>query len=435
MMACCAGVPLTGVRIEFLRNAHSMPNHKSLNNYFGGPSKRPHPIGIHGYTSVLVSNFRDDICANTLFGFQPSVWSQRTCISRPPQAAGATVNHMHRHEMFPAGNLLTYRGSKELFPKRFKECDGMKRKAYPKMFQMPRLVKVWISAVYWLIFLSGRNALERLGLLRRSRCVVLLYHGVQREERDQFESQMRLMLRLARPINLESVESLAHKPAIRSGAASPPTGLFVAVTFDDGFASVAENAVAVLALLDIPATVFMPVASMGKTPGWFAGPDADKKIMSEEQVRALPGGLVSIGSHSVTHPHMPAVDGDMVIWEMTHSREALEAITGRPVRFFSYPFGEWSSREEKAAREAGYDMTFTIEPVPWLPGQPSTMGRVCVEPGDGPVEFRLKLLGAYCWMPWASSIKRKVRHSIRHLLGRKDSVPHCGGGVETHARD
>ena len=144
--------------------------------------------------------------------------------------------------------------------------------------------------------------------------------------------------------------------------------------------------------------------------------------MTEEQLKALPADLISIASHSITHPHLPEVDSDTLIWEMTHSRERLEAMTGKPVRLFSYPFGEWSSREERAAREAGYEKTFTIEPVPSLLDAGSPVGRVCVEPGDGPIEFRLKLLGAYRWMPWASLLKRVLKKNAAALFGRQEQA-------------
>ena len=321
--------------------------------------------------------------------------------------------------MFLAHRLLRST-SLRVVTRQLRQCELLAHGVNLRMNEPLRKAKVWISAAYWLMFMSWRDALVCRGLLQRSRCVVLLYHGVQKDQRRQFESQMRVLLRMARPVNLQFVGKSAKQPSASVGAVHPSSALEVAVTFDDGFVSVAENAVEVLRRLNIPAVIFMPVASMGKTPGWWAGSDADEKIMSEEQVRALPADLISVASHSVTHPHLPEVNGNTLKWEMVHSRERLEAITGRPVLFFSYPYGEWSSREERAAREAGYEETFTIEPIPSLLGSHAPVGRVCVEPGDGPIEFRLKLLGAYQWMPWASSIKRALKTLAAFPFGRKE---------------
>lgn len=290
------------------------------------------------------------------------------------------------------------------------------------MRERARGIKVVVSAVYWLLFLSWRGVARRVGLFRNARCVTLLYHGVRTEDRERFEAQMRVLRRLVQPINLEHCGEAASGGREGLEGGRPTGGLFVAVTFDDGFASVAENALDALVRLNIPATIFVPVAYVGQKPGWDAGADEDELIMDEGQLRALPEGLVSIASHSVTHPHLPELDEETLRWEMTHSREVLEQIIGRRVRFFSYPYGERSFRVDAAAFAAGYEMTFALDPRPCRLGRNVVMGRVCVEPGDGPIEFRLKLLGAYRWMPWASRIKRALKSLARPLVGRKEMI-------------
>jgi len=43
------------------------------------------------------------------------------------------------------------------------------------------------------------------------------------------------------------------------------------------------------------------------------------------------------------------------------------------------------------------------------------VGRVRVDPTDSPIEFRLKLLGAYRWLPLAFSWKRRLL--VNPLMG------------------
>ena len=65
-------------------------------------------------------------------------------------------------------------------------------------------------------------------------------------------------------------------------------------------------------------------------------------------------------------------------------------------------------------KEAGYERVFTISPDIGLShAEEYVTGRVVVEPSDGPLEFRLKLHGAYQWLHMAyilrSAIKRRLR--------------------------
>jgi len=41
------------------------------------------------------------------------------------------------------------------------------------------------------------------------------------------------------------------------------------------------------------------------------------------------------------------------------------------------------------------------------------IGRVRVDPTDWMVEFHLKLVGAYDWVPWAAEIKRRMLRAFR----------------------
>ena len=79
------------------------------------------------------------------------------------------------------------------------------------------------------------------------------------------------------------------------------------------------------------------------------------------------------------------------------------------MELFSFPYGSWSPDLVARGREAGYRRLFTSLPVPVLGGEDSSVvGRVSVGPDDWPVEFRLKVLGAYRWVPTASKLKRRL---------------------------
>jgi hypothetical protein len=65
-------------------------------------------------------------------------------------------------------------------------------------------------------------------------------------------------------------------------------------------------------------------------------------------------------------------------------------------------------------REAGYQRVFSIEPtVTVTKSAEYVTGRVVADSTDWTLEFRLKVLGAYRWLPAAYRIKRKLRVMLK----------------------
>jgi len=61
------------------------------------------------------------------------------------------------------------------------------------------------------------------------------------------------------------------------------------------------------------------------------------------------------------------------------------------------------------ARESGYEKVFTVEPkCDESEMKDFVVGRVRVDPSDWRLEYRLKLLGAYRWLPLVSLVKQKI---------------------------
>ena len=95
---------------------------------------------------------------------------------------------------------------------------------------------------------------------------------------------------------------------------------------------------------------------------------------------------------------------------MRDSKATLEAIVGREVRGLSFPTEAYSSRELRLATEMGYQFCFDSTPQSVVSGmRGGIIGRVSVQPTDWKIEFRLKILGAYRWVRWASNAKKRLR--------------------------
>jgi peptidoglycan/xylan/chitin deacetylase (PgdA/CDA1 family) len=212
---------------------------------------------------------------------------------------------------------------------------------------------------------------------------------------------MELILRCAKPV-----------PANQKHPCGPG-GRYVAVTFDDGLESVLENALPELESRNIPSTMFIVVQSLGDFPCWMPdGPRSDptQKVMSIEQLRHLSSDLVTVGSHTLTHPNLCRLDQAQAYREISDSRVELQRILNIDVSLFSFPYGAFNSTLIQLCREAGYERVFTTLPLlAFGELKEFVSGRVTVEPTDWPIEFRLKIFGAYTWLARAIALKRRLR--------------------------
>ena len=81
--------------------------------------------------------------------------------------------------------------------------------------------------------------------------------------------------------------------------------------------------------------------------------------MSWLQIKELDAIGVEIGSHSLTHRHLPALDDINLKQELSVSKQVLEDKLGKAVTSFAYPYGEYNQRVIKAVIDSGYTCAFT----------------------------------------------------------------------------
>jgi peptidoglycan/xylan/chitin deacetylase (PgdA/CDA1 family) len=69
-------------------------------------------------------------------------------------------------------------------------------------------------------------------------------------------------------------------------------------------------------------------------------PRPTHRLLTPDELRSLAaGGLVEIGAHSVTHSMLTSLPLEAQRREMLESKRQLEAVIGRPVTSFAYPYG------------------------------------------------------------------------------------------------
>jgi peptidoglycan/xylan/chitin deacetylase (PgdA/CDA1 family) len=280
---------------------------------------------------------------------------------------------------------------------------------------MPTMPKRIIFLIGSLFVEAGdllrNNARKLLGLRPRGSCVVLTYHSVTSEERPLFARQMDTLLRYAKPVRAD-IEALP-----------PEGGRYAVLTFDDGMQNIVDNALPELEKRSIPATLFIITDVLGKIPDWECfGPrdTGEELVMSEEQLRKLPSDLVEIASHTMTHPVLPQIDREKLAQEVEGSRAKLAKMLGREIKLLSFPYGAFNDDVVDACRKAGYERVFSVLPYfAFSEPQEFLTGRMGVYPTDWPIEFRLKVLGAYRWLPFMFDLKRKVLSRLRGQPARE----------------
>jgi peptidoglycan/xylan/chitin deacetylase (PgdA/CDA1 family) len=269
-----------------------------------------------------------------------------------------------------------------------------------------RVWKVALALVFC-VLVSTRAALFRLVRQpMKPPFVVLMYHSVKRHEREQFARQMDHLMSVGTAVAADFEQAADGRR-------------YIAVTFDDGYLSVLENAWPILHDRRIPATVFAPTQYLGLKPGWIRDEghrDAQERVLTADELREIRrlGGV--IGSHGVSHRPLPRLAPAEALAELTESRTNLENLLGERISLFALPYGAASSDVLRLALDAGYRRVFLS-----VPRHADTamarahIGRVYVTPTDWSLEFHLKVRGYYQWLPSAIAAKGRFKSILRAL--------------------
>jgi peptidoglycan/xylan/chitin deacetylase (PgdA/CDA1 family) len=193
----------------------------------------------------------------------------------------------------------------------------------------------------------------RLGpLFRRTGGRILTYHSIGARDHemnvspDAFRAQMEW---LAAHFDVVPLDEALHRPDA------------VAITFDDGFADNLVHGASVLGDLGLPATCFIVAGRLGGVLDGEADPD-NGRLMTAQELNELDAHGLSVGAHTMSHPHLSALNPNRQRDEILGSKRLLEEILGHEVRAFAYPFGAFSDYSDETVslvREAGFSLAVT----------------------------------------------------------------------------
>lgn len=233
---------------------------------------------------------------------------------------------------------------------------------------------------------------------RSSGAVFLCYHSVAAEgpryltiTAELFERQLALLRRRGvRGGDLAALDQLA------AGRGRGPT---VYVTFDDGFRDNHETVMPLLREYGFGAFVFVlpPLLDAGAPFEWpemrdyLARFPATMRSVTWPMLEEMKESGFEVGSHTLSHRHLPKLDGERLREELWESRLAIKERLGS-CDTLAYPFGEWSEPVAAAAADCGYRFAFTL---PTVTGQraatPLSIPRVNIDYRDDERRFTLKL--------------------------------------------
>jgi peptidoglycan/xylan/chitin deacetylase (PgdA/CDA1 family) len=239
---------------------------------------------------------------------------------------------------------------------------------------------------------AEREVLSRVG--RRDgtqRARILCYHGVGTPawgvndlDPRRFREQIELSL------------SAGYRFVAADAAVTAREPKTLAITFDDGLASVVTGAAPILREYGIPFTVFV-------VADWADGrhPFAPGTFSGWAELDALTRSGASIGSHSMTHANFARITATQTEFELGESRRSIEARLGMKASMFAIPFGcarDWTPASAAAAVAAGYTSVFAQSE----DARPAdTIGRTFVTRCDDRDIFRAALGGAFDrWEEW-----------------------------------
>jgi peptidoglycan/xylan/chitin deacetylase (PgdA/CDA1 family) len=112
------------------------------------------------------------------------------------------------------------------------------------------------------------------------------------------------------------------------------------------------------------------------------------RYMSKEQLKQLADSGNAVEAHTWDHHMVTKYQGDDWDKQLVQPMKKVEDITGKPAKYFAYPFGLWNRAAFPELKKAGYKMAFSLstkrdstEPLYTIrrmivPGQWSTKGMI-----------------------------------------------------------
>ena len=164
---------------------------------------------------------------------------------------------------------------------------------------------------------------------------------------ETFEAQLRWLS--AHNYHTITLTDLCYHLAV--GAPLPENPIIL--TFDDGYRDQYENAFPLLKKYHFVGTFFI-----------LAGPadESSPRYLTWEMITAMSDGGMDMEVHGRDHYDMRRRSDNFLFFQIVGTRQALEAHTGKPARFFAYPAGQYDANLLRFLDKYDFWMAVTTRP-------------------------------------------------------------------------
>lgn len=129
--------------------------------------------------------------------------------------------------------------------------------------------------------------------------------------------------------------------------ALPPDANAIAITFDDGFANFASEALPLLEEHALLATVFIVTGHVGGDNKWRGTGDAGIPVLpllGWDELARLHASGITLAAHTRTHPRLPALGAAAIRDELGVAADEMEQRFGVRPLGLAYPYGAVDAR-------------------------------------------------------------------------------------------
>jgi peptidoglycan/xylan/chitin deacetylase (PgdA/CDA1 family) len=216
---------------------------------------------------------------------------------------------------------------------------------------MRNTAKNLLLASYYAASQPVRYALNRrLRQTRQFPSAALFYHRVADQNLTPWTISNRDFRRhiqyLKNNFELVSLATLQAQTGHQTGGK-----MMVAITFDDGYADNFDQAIPLLLQEGIPFTYFVSSSYILSQQPFPHDIKLGLKLSpnTPEQIRFLADRGVSIGGHTKSHADMGLITSpDAIRSEILGDIRILEALTGKPIHYFAFPYGDIHNMSQTA---------------------------------------------------------------------------------------
>jgi poly-beta-1,6-N-acetyl-D-glucosamine N-deacetylase len=206
----------------------------------------------------------------------------------------------------------------------------------------------------WQTQLTPAPSPQLHGRARLAQVPVMMYHDILPEKLVSFDvtpEELEADFKLIRDNGLTPISLAQLVTHLRNGTPLPAKP--IVLTFDDGYAGHYTHVFQLMKQYNIPATFAIYPSKVGTKKG--------RSSLSWEQLKEMAANpLVTIASHSLTHPVLPTLTDAQLRSEVIDSKQQLETQLGIKISHFIYPEGKYDDRVKEAVIQAGYQTAWTM---------------------------------------------------------------------------